>query len=153
MIFMDSYDSEKAARVWQRVRTGTAESLTGDNLNPMISQFLHLSTVYQSLSRQVKPPHSTALKTLSDQKRNQASCLRGLHILLIGPCPPLRISQVRAEPLSTALRRCYSDETQLWTQLRILSDATAHSAVLEALIAAQRDHCRSLAELIGQLER
>lgn len=150
---MDTYDSEKAARVWQRVRSGGGESLTGESLNAMISQFLHLSTNYQSLSRQVKPPQSTALKMLSDQKRNQASCLRGLHILLIGPCPPLRISQIRAEPLSTALRRCYADENQLWTQLRILSDGTAHSAALAAMVAAQRDHCRSVAELIGQLER
>lgn len=150
---MDTYDSEKAARVWQRVRSGGGEALTEDSLNAMISQFLHLSTCYQALSRQVKPPQSTTLRTLSDQKRNQASCLRGLHILLIGPCPTLRIPQFRAEPLSTALRRCYADENQLWTQLRILSDSTAHSAVLEAMVAAQRDHCRTLAELIGQSER
>jgi hypothetical protein len=149
---MDSYDSEKAARVWQRVRSG-GESLTAESLNAMIAQFLHLSSRYQTLSRQVKPPQSTALKTLSDQKRNQASCLRGLHILLIGPCPALRISQTRAEPISTALRRCYTDENQLWTQLRILSDATAHRAVMEAMVAVQRDHCRTIAELIGQLDR
>ena len=149
---MDSYDSEKAARVWQRVRSG-GEALTAESLNAMISQFLHLSTVYQCLSRQVKPPQSATLKTLSDQKRNQASCLRGLHILLIGPCPALRISQARAEPISTALRRCYTDENQLWTQLRILSDSTAHSAVLEAMVAVQRTHCRTIAELIGQLDR
>lgn len=144
---------EKAARVWQRVRSGSGESLNTDSLNAMISQFLHLSTCYQALSRQVRPPQSAALKTLSDQKRNQASCLRGLHILLIGPCPSLRIAQVRAEPISTALHRCYTEETQLWTQLRILSDGTTHGAVLEALVAIQRDHCRTLAELIGQLER
>ena len=150
---MDSYDSEKAARVWQRVHSGGGEALTGESLNAMISQFLHLSTCYQALIRQVKPPQSTALKALSDQKRTQASCLRGLHILLIGPCPPLRISQARPEPIPTALRQCYSKENQLWTQLRILSDTTSHRAVLEALVAVQRNHCRTIAELIGQLER
>ena len=150
---MDPYDSEKAARVWQRVRPGGGESLTGDGLNALISQLLHLSTVYQALSRQVKPPQSTALKALSDQKRTQAACLRGIHILLIGPCPALRVPQVRSEPLSTALHRCYAEETQLWTQLRIHSAASTHAPALEALATMQQAHCRSIAELIGQLER
>lgn len=148
---MDSYDSEKAARVWQRVRPG--ESLTGDTLNALISQLLHLSTVYQALSRQVKPAQSTTLKTLSDQKRTQAACLRGIHILSVGPCPALRVPQARSEPLSAALNRCYFAETQLWTQLRIHSAASTHTPALEALAVMQQAHCRSIAELIGQLER
>ena len=148
---MDPYDSEQAARVWQRVRPG--ESLTGDSLNALISQLLHLATVYQTLSRQVRPPQSTMLKMLSDQKRTQAACLRGIHILSVGPCPALRVPQVRTEPLSAALHRCYAAETQLWTQLRIHSAASTHTPALEALAVMQQSHCRSLAELIGQLER
>jgi hypothetical protein len=152
VINVDPYDSEIAARVWQRVHPEGGETLTGDCLNALIAQFLHLSTVYQTLSRQVKPPQSTTLKVLSDQKRTQAACLRGLHILSVGPCPTLRVPQARAEPLSTALRRCYSAEIQLWTQLRIHSAVSAHTPTLEALATTQQTHCRALAELIGQLE-
>lgn len=150
---MNGYDSEKAARVWQRVRPDSGESLTSDALNALISQLLHLSAVYQSLSRQVTPPQSITLKTLADQKRTQAACLRGVHILSIGPCPSLRIPQARPEPLSTALHRCYSAETQLWNQFRIHNAATTHCAVMEALTTIEQEHCRSLAVLIGQLER
>lgn len=150
MVCLDSYDSQKAARVWERVHPGGAQHLSADCLNTMISQLLHLAAVYQALGRQAKPPQSSVLKALSGQKQTQAASLRGIHILSGGPYPALHIPQVRADPLPAALRRCYATEVQLWTQLRLHGADSVHEPVLEALVAMQQEHCRRVAELIGQ---
>lgn len=142
---MDSYDSEKAARVWQRVYPGGIASLSGESLNAFILQLQQLFATYRHFSGR-----STVLKVLSDKKRDQVACLRGLHILAFGPCPESRLPQQKTEPFLAALRRCYAVEMQLLTQFELHSAAPSHGPVFAALTAEQKAHCNILLKLAGK---
>lgn len=145
---MDPYDSEKAARVWQRVHPGSTASLSGESLTALILQLQQLAATYRHLSG-----HSTVLKTLSDKKRTQAACLRGLHILTIGSCPEPRLPQQKVEPFLAALRRCYTAEMQLLTQFSLHSTDPSHGALFTSLTAEQKMHCKTILELVGKTKK
>lgn len=145
---MDSYDSEKAARVWQRVRPGGIASLSGEVLNALILQLRQLAATYHHLSGR-----SAVLKPLSDKKRTQAACLRGLHILTIGSCPEARLPQPKTEPFLAALRRCYTAEMQLLTQFELHCTDPVHGAIFASLTEEQKAHCKTVLELVGNAEK
>ena len=145
---MDPYNSEKAARVWQRVHPGGTPSLSGEILNAFILQLGQLAAVYRHLSG-----HSAMLKALSDKKRAQAACLRGLHILTIGPCPEARLPQQKTEPFLAALRRCYAAEMQLLTQFDLHRADPAHGPIFTSLTEEQKAHCKIILELAGKAEK
>ena len=150
---MDLYDSEKAARVWQRVHPGNGSGLNEESLNSFIFQLRQLFSLYRKLSTQVSPIHSFIPRSLSDQKRTQAACLRGLFILSIGPCPEPPLPSLPKEPLLATLRRCYAMEAQLLTQFEIHSAGPSHGPVFAALASEQKSHCRSILHLVGLMER
>lgn len=149
---MESYDAEKAARVWQRVRPGS-DGLHVERLQTLLLQTQQLSMTYRTLARQVKPPYYTALKQLSEQKQAQVDCLRGIYILAVGPCPTPNIPRPKSEPIIVALRRCFASETQLLTQLELLSAEPAHGPVFATLTEDQKAHCKAIIGLAGQLNR
>ena len=150
---MDPYESEKAARVWQRVYPDWRSREPGENLNTLALQLRQLASTYQVLSRHVTPPFSTILKSMSDKKHAQAACLRGLCILDSGSCPTLRLSQSKPEPIIAALRRCYALEMQLLTHFELCAADPSHGPTFAALAAEQRSCCKTIPELVGQLER
>lgn len=150
---MNQYDSEKAARVWQRVHASGNDGLTSESLKALIHQLLQLHASYRSLSGQVRPPHAALLRSLADRKRRQAACLRGIHILSTGPCPEPQLPQPKSEAAVCGLRRSYTAENQLYIQFQRFAADAAHSPAFAALAAEQRSCCKTLCDLISQLER
>lgn len=149
---MDPYDSEKAARVWQRVHSTPNSSPSAPGLSALLLQLRQLEAVYRALLRQTAA-HGAVLRSLADRKHAQAACIRGLHILTAGSCPEPSIPHPKPEPISTALRRCCTIEMQLSSHFDLHSADPACGPVFSDFAAEQRQICRSLATLLGQLER
>lgn len=150
---MDPYDSEKAARVWQRVHPVGTDGLTSETLTSLALLLRQQAAIYQRLSKQIPLRYNAALKNLSDQKRAQSACLRGIHILAIGPWREAPLPQLTNEPYLAALRRCYAAELQILTQFELYSADPAHGITFTALAAEQKAHCKMIPELIGYLSR
>ena len=150
---MNPYDSEKAARVWQRVHAGGNEDPTAEILKTLMLQLLQLHATYRSLISQVHAPRAALLRSLADRKRNQAACLRGIHILTMGSCPEPQVPQPKTESAVFTLRRCYAAENQLYAKLQSFAADATHGPAFAALATEQRFCCKTICELISQLER
>ena len=65
---MMEYDTQKAARVWQRVQEGKQPpTRQGEPLAALILEHMQLSSLYMQMSRQKSGQESTALMGLARQ--------------------------------------------------------------------------------------
>ena len=151
-MIMKEYDSQKAARVWQRVQGEKQEIPVppgSDNLQSLIMDQLQLSSMYQRLSGSYGGADGTALMRLAREARTQASCLRGLAVLMLGQKPEVRPAPMHRHALDAALRWCYGQELRLLKEYENRCNDPEYGPVFDRMVQRQREHCCIVLELIG----
>jgi len=148
---MSTYDPEKAARVWQRVRAETAQPPDLQELLTMIAQELQSATVFLHLSRRMAGSPGAMLRHIAQQERSHAACLKGIYTMLSGSHPAVRPTPVtREESIDTVLRRCYGEQMRSIKTYEAKSTDPQFGQTFARLAGQEKEHCRLILELLGR---
>lgn len=152
---MNTYDHQKAARVWQRVR-GNGEEKQEDwaaELPELIMNEWNAGAVYMQLARQMQPKPAQILQRLSREKLAHVSCLKGIYTLMTGERAVTRSPQPEKEPPEVTLRKCYGREMRSLKAYEKRSEDPEYGHVFSRMAQQEQEHCRMLLELMGSLEK
>ena len=150
------YDTQKAARVWQRVQTekqGENTPQRTDHLPGLILEQLQLSATYLQLARQLPGKDGAVFVRLAREARAQAACLKGILALMSEQVPEISSAPVQFSAMEAMLRRCYGKELRLLKEYENRRSDPEYGPVFERLACRGRDHCWALLELIGRIVR
>ena len=142
---MDSYDAERAQRVWQRVQT--ERPVPEADFAPMMLRAQQTAGAYLALARRMGRDTAT-LKALASAKQAQATCLTGMQLLSDLPVPAWIAESGRRD-----LDWCYAQELQALGDYELWSSHRRFGPVFRDLAAEQLRHCRQVLELAGRLGR
>ena len=148
---MDHYDPQKAARVWQRVHSGSSQE-TAPELLTLIGDELAEAALYQTLSHYFHRQQSTLLRQISLEDRSHAACLQGIYTLLTGDRPKPHIPSFSRTSPEIHLRRCYGRKLLAATRYEVKATDPEYGNVFSRLAAQERTHCRHILELLGSLQ-
>jgi hypothetical protein len=148
---MESFDSKKATRVWQRVQGGMLPSNHG-SIQGLILDRMENSAAYRHLTKTLPQHQALLCSQLYRESKSQTDCLKGMCTLLTGtagktPLPNFRTDSVKQLPV-----KCYGREIRCLAEYERLSADPAYGPVFSCLIHRQREHCTALLELIGILQ-
>lgn len=154
---MHTYDPQKAARVWQRVqdRTKAEEREQGKpegSIQQMIMEERLTAAIYLQLSHQLPSREASVLQRLFREEQTHAACLRGIFTLITGAKPVGNAPAVAKEPPEITLRRCYAREMRSLKEYEARSADPDYGPVFAKLAEQEREHCRTVLELIGGLK-
>lgn len=153
---MVPYDREKAARVMQRVRetaTPPADTVQDTNgLKALIADAHTAATVYLHLSRHFTGEEAAMLRKMSQQAQSHAACLKGIYTLLTGQKLPLKsVSPVQGAK-EAILRRCYLQALRSADAYEARQNDPEYGGVFTQLAKDQRQHCKQILSLLGNLK-
>lgn len=149
---MKEIDSQKAARVWQRVQgEGHLPAVKSGQYPALIQDQWQLSTFYMQLSRQMPGKDGAVLLRLAREARAAAMCLRGICSLTTGQSAALSPIPAQPSPAEAMLRRCYGQELRLLKEYENRCGDAEYGAVFTALVQRAQEHCCKLLELIGSM--
>lgn len=148
---METYDKAKAARVWQRVQ-GEAVANPTQGLGGLIAEEWADAAIYLALSRRVQGNASAILRKISQEEQAHMACLKGIYTLQGAgrpdiPSPP----PLDKAPVSMLLRRCYGREMRCLAQYEARSSDPEYGQVFARMAQQEREHCRLILELLGNL--
>ena len=149
---MENYDTEMAARVWQRVQGKTTPNDELNSLPGMIAGEWQDAATYLRLSRQFTGKEAAILRKMFEEEQSHAACLKGIYTLLTGERLVTQTPPPRQELLSATLRRCYGREMQSLAQYEKWSDHREYGPVFLRLAQQERAHCAALLEILGNLK-
>lgn len=146
---METYDPEKAARVWQRVHAKPETRPEGEGLLALIAGEWADAAAYLALSRQCQGRRSAQLRRLFEEEQAHAACLKGIYTLVTGTRPIVRTPLPPPEPMDVALRKCYGREMRCLAEYESRTADPEYGPVFVRLAAQEREHCKLVLELIG----
>lgn len=149
---MDTIDTAKAARVWQRV-TATRPTQSTQDLLTLIREEWADAATYLTLSRHFQGKENGILRKLFEQEQAHTACLKGIYTLITGSHPVVPTTQPPQEPPMQALRRSYGREMRCLAEYEARSNDPEYGQVFARLADQEREHCRAVLELIGKLKR
>lgn len=149
---MNTYDPQKAARVWQRVQ-GQPQEHPHEDLQALIMEQRHTAAIYLQLARQLPGREAAVLQRLNREEQTQAACLRGIYTLITGNTPIVPAPPVVPEPPEITLRKCYGREMRSLKEYEARSGDPEYGPVFARLADQEREHCRAVLELIGSLRK
>ena len=150
---MERIDNKKAAQVWQRVTGSNHPAGNTQELLELITEEWADASTYLHLSRHFQGKESGVLRKLSEQEQAHTACLKGIYTLVTGSAPKVRTIAPLQEPPMQILRRCYGREMHCLAQYEARSTDPEYGAVFARLADQEREHCRLILELIGNLKR
>ena len=155
---MNTYDPQKAARVWQRVQSRNQEeqrehSRTEGSLQSLIVEEWISAATYLQLSRQLSSREASVLQRLYREEQTHAACLKGIYTLITGEKATLQAPSPIQESPEITLRRCYSREMRSLKEYEARAADSDYGPVFEKLAEQEREHCRAVLELIGNLQK
>lgn len=148
---MNTIDPQKAARVWQRVQ-GTAQPSDRELLTMISEEWTNAATFLQ-LSRQFQGRDSAALRKLYEQEQAHTACLKGIYTLITGTRPTVKATPLTGSDPEAVLRRCYGRAMQALAQYEAKTEDKEYGPVFARLADQEKDHCRTILELIGNLKK
>ena len=155
---MHTYDSQRAARVWQRVQAvqDPAKEIPQDEprhevLQELIMNEWQAAATYLRLARQMPPKEAQTLQRLAREEHTHASCLKGIYHLMTGNQAATSSPKPENEPPELTLRRCYGREMRSLKEYEARCDDPEYGHVFMRLAEQEREHCRAVLELIGSL--
>ena len=155
---MEGYNREMAERVWQRVQQvqdvhNVAEPVQDTQwLLDLITQKRVGAATYLTLSRRMQGKNSILLHRLFEEEQTHAACLRGIYKLITGMNPHTHSIPPAQEPAQVILRRCYGREMRCLALYEVHSADPEYGQVFARLAEQEREHCRSVLELLGRLQ-
>lgn len=151
---MEKIDPAKAARVWQRVQ-GSVSQL--NNLEQQLQEFIaHEWTdaaTYLILSRRFQGRERMILQKMYEQEQAHTACLKGIYTLITGTHPVVKAAAPQKEDTKKALRRCYGREMQCLAQYEAHRSDPDYGQVFARLAEQEREHCRMVLELLGNMKK
>ncbi len=150
---MQAIDPAKAARVWQRVRPDTPIENWEQALQEMIAQEWTDAAIYLQLSRRFQGKESAVLRRMFEEEQAHTACLKGIYTLITGTRPNVRARQPEQEDTEQLLRRCYGREMHCLAQYEQRVSDPEYGQVFARLAQQEREHCRLVLELLGNLKR
>ena len=144
---MEHYDSN---RVWERVQSAPAVDF--QNLGNLM-EGLHLQIrIFQQLSRKL-PPIAAITRELSRNANRQLNCLKGMHTLISGSAPSVRILPVSGDPPDLLLRQCYAQTMRLRAEYESRRNDPAYGHIFRTLSNDSLVQSRNILEILGSLTK
>jgi hypothetical protein len=148
-------DREMQRRVWDRVQGREPvqmPSLKPGSLKPLLYPAQENSAVYQSLSHRLQGKDGEKCRRLHQESQKWIACIKGM-CRLQGEA--IKVPQLTApkEPTRRALEKCYHREKHLWTEYENRSADPEHGVVFGRLAQQAREHCVTILEILGELEK
>lgn len=150
---METYDPEKAARVWQRVRGEDTPAPNHQGLLALIAEEWTDATTYLILSRRFQGKQSLLLRRMFEEEQAHAACLKGIYTLITGQRPITKSAPLPQEGTEAILRRCYGREMRCLAEYEARSADPEYGQVYARLATQERDHCRQILELLGSYKK
>lgn len=150
---MESYDTAKATRVWQRVQEGLSSQPDTTNLPVLITEEMQDAATYLYLAKRMEPKENLVLRRLAEEEYSHAACLKGIYTLITGERITPQIPPMRQEPTELILRRCYGREMRCLAQYEAQSVDLEYGPVYARLATQEREHCMAVLELIGRMNK
>ncbi len=150
---MDVIDNKKAAQVWQRVTGTNHPTQDTQTLLALIAEEWADASTYLHLSRLFQGKESGTLRKMSQQEQAHTACLKGIYTLITGSAPKVRTLPPPQEAPMQVLRRCYGREMHCLAQYEARTNDPQYGQVFARLAEQEREHCRLILELIGNLKR
>lgn len=150
---METYDAEKAARVWQRVHATAQPEPSTAELPALIAGEWADAAAYLQLSRRYQGRESAILRRMFEEEQSHAACLKGIYTLLTGEHTVTRTPPPAQESTEVILRRCYGREMQCLAQYEQRQSHREYGPVFARLAEQEREHCRMILELLGKLKK
>lgn len=149
---METYDKQKAARVWQRVQNAAPEDPARGLIN-MIAEEWADAVMYLALSQRVQGGVSSALKKMGQEEQAHMACLKGMYTMLGTGRPeiPAPKSPERV-PVGVLLRRCYGREMRSLAQYEARASDPEYGQIFARMAQQEREHCRRILEILGNLK-
>lgn len=153
---MNMIDPQKEARVWQRVQGYQAQQAPvprEENLQSLIMNEWTAAAIYLQLARQMPPKEAAVLQRLFREEQTHAACLKGIYTLITGESPVIRTPTPPKEPVQQTLRKCYGTEMRSLKEYEARTQDPEYGHVFARLAEQEREHCRAVLELIGNLHQ
>jgi rubrerythrin len=152
MEIMDRIDPQKVARVWQRVQTDMPVQNPTQGLLELIAHEWTDAATYLQLSRRFQGKDSVLLRKMAQQEQSHCACLKGIYTLITGTPPVVRAVPPAQENTQAILRRCYGREMQCLARYEEKASDPEYGQVYSRLADQEREHCRLILELLGNLK-
>lgn len=149
---MEQFDTAMEDRVWQRVHA-EQPSKPEQSLQSLAAAELAEAAAHLMLSRQLQGKEKAILRKIYEEDQSHAACLKGIHYftfdtpLAVRPIPPAPESPV------IALRKAYGRKLRALRQYESHFNDPEYGAVYQSLAQQEREHCRLILELIGDLKK
>ncbi len=153
MEIMDKIDPQKVAKVWQRVHTDAPAQNPAQGLLELIAQEWTDAATYLLLARRFQGKESAVLRKMFEQEQSHTACLKGIYTLITGTQPVVRAIPPVQESTEAVLRRCYGAEMRCLARYEERSSDPEYGQVFSRLAEQERDHCRLVLELLGNLKK
>lgn len=140
-------------RVWRRVRGEETADQPDLGLPGLIAGEMTAGAAYQALAGRFTGREAETLRRMAQEEQSHEAALRGMHFLVAGEHPTVKIGPQAREPLETALRRCYAGEMKSVAAYESRSHDREYGHVFASLAAQEREHCRRVLELLGGLNQ
>ena len=150
---METIDPKKAARVWQRVQAESPAPHPEQGLLELIAQEWTDATTYLQLSRRFQGKDSATLRKMFEEEQSHSACLKGIYTLITGRRPAVQVPPVTINDVENILRRCYGREMQCLARYEQKATDPEYGQVYARLADQEREHCRLVLELLGNLKR
>lgn len=150
---METIDPAKAALVWQRVQADIPQESPEQGLLELITQEWTDAAIYLQLSRRFQGRESAILRRMFEEEQAHAACLKGIYTLITGARPTIHAVPPTAGDPDQILRRCYGREMRCLAQYEKRAANPEYGQVFSRLAAQERDHCRLVLELLGNLKK
>ena len=152
---MEKIDKALQTKVWQRVQNREMPEMPDlgkDNLKPLLLIARENQQVYQTLSRQLSGKEGEKIRKLQMETRNCIACVKGICCVW---GEPVKVPQlpVEKEPVKRALMKCYHRENKLCAEWEYRASDPEYGAVYSRLAQQAREHCVTVMEVLGDLEK
>lgn len=147
---MDAFDSQMAARVWQRVR-GEQPPAYQPELQTLMEGERQDAAVLRSLARRYSGLRRRKLEQLAAEADSHAACLKGIARLMGEKPKDIRPGRPVGGSAGMLLQRCYVNACG---RLAAYGTGTAHPEygwAFTQMTRQKENHCRVLLELIGSI--
>ena len=142
---MDTFDREKALRVWRRVR-GTPEE---PRIPQLIQEELTDAAALESLASRFPGSRGQQLARMARQDREHAARLRGMLSLTQGGPLRFRAASLPLERTESLLRRCLERKQRRTELYGAMGNDPRFGSLWQTLAAREEAHCVTLLELLG----
>lgn len=145
---MESFDPEKARRVWKRVQEGSSPPMQDWSCADVLSIKARTADMYERLSRYFRGRNSTVMQKFYRQERAHIAVFSELSRTHTGQAPALYTPLPRKEPADSLLQQCYGYKLQLMNLYAKYGNIPQYSGTFEKIISEEQAQCRFLLELM-----